>query len=410
MSHCVIDNVDALSTLVDRIAAAEPKPLIFVDLEGIDLSRHGSIAIMQVLVPPSPDVHLVDVSTLEADAFNATGRDGSSLSSLLEDETVAKVFFDVRNDSDALNSLFGIKLQGVIDLQLLEFATRRVRGRFLKGLAKCISEDARLGWREHSEWEQVKQTGQRLFAPEKGGSYEVFLERPLSDSLLRYCAQDVSLMPKLLSVYGARLTREQAWKVHAEALERIALSQSPDFNGKGRHMAVGPSFRRGLTDHSSEIPFPMSLVRSEQLASMCELDETVSIGAVKTKAMTEAADATVPARAPRGSAPEETDKTQSPAAESSASATTSTAYTAASCSTEVTKTDSVAEALRIAMARTDFEDRYGGDSSHDDDLDHDDYEGSYGGAGDGVGEGSGVGDDFTACSLDDCGYCGRCMY
>jgi len=22
----------------------------------------------------------------------------------------------------------------------------------------------------------------------------------------------------------------------------------------------------------------------------------------------------------------------------------------------------------------------------------------------------GVGDDFTACSLDDCGYCGRCMY
>lgn len=409
MSYCIIDNVDALSALIDAIAAAEPKPFMFVDLEGINLSRHGSIAIMQVLVPPSPNVHLVDVSTLKADAFTATGSDGSSLSSLLEDKIIAKVFFDVRNDSDALYSLFGIKLQGVIDLQLLEFATRRVRGRFLKGLAKCIAEDAPLGWREQSEWEQVKQAGKRLFAPEKGGRYEVFVERPLSSALSKYCAQDVSMMPKLLSTYGARLTVEQAWKVHAEALERISLSRSPDFNGKGRHMAVGPLFGRGVTDRGAQTPFPMSLVRSEQLSSRCKLDETADVGAVKAESKTEGAKDSVPACAPRGLAPEETGKTHSPAAESSASATTNTAYTAASCSTEVTTPDSVVEALRIAMARNDFEDRHGEDSS-DDDLDHDDYEGSYGGAGDGIGEGSGVGDDFTACSVDDCGYCGRCMY
>ena len=406
MSYCVIDNVDALSALVDGIAAAEPKALMFVDLEGINLSRHGSIAIMQVLVPPSPRVHLVDVSTLKADAFTATSSDGSSLSSLLEDETVAKVFFDVRNDSDALYSLFGIRIQGVIDLQLLEFATRRVRGRFLKGLAKCISEDAPPGWREHSEWEQVKQAGKRLFAPEKGGRYEVFVERPLSSALLKYCAQDVSMMPKLLSTYGARLTSQQAWKVHAEALERIALSQSPDFNCKGRHMAVGPLFGRSVTDHGSETPFPMSLVRSKQLASMCELDETVSIRAVKAETMAEAAKATVP---PREAAPEEIIRAQSPAAESSASATTSTAYTAASSTTEVTELSTVAEALQTFMGRVSpGNSRYEESSDDEPDPEPDHYE--YGGSDRGIEEDSGVGDDFAACSLEDCGYCGRCMY
>ena len=39
----------------DLESSATPKPFIFVNL-----SRHGSISIMQLLVPPNPSVHLID--------------------------------------------------------------------------------------------------------------------------------------------------------------------------------------------------------------------------------------------------------------------------------------------------------------------------------------------------------------
>lgn len=69
----------------------------------------------------------------------------------------------------------------------------------------------------------------------------VFLERPLSTPLQEYCAQDVLVMPKLLSVYGGRVPHHLAEQTNTETLARVVLSQSANFNGKGRHMAVGPS-------------------------------------------------------------------------------------------------------------------------------------------------------------------------
>lgn len=47
-----------------------------------------------------------------------------SLQSILESPKTPKVFFDVRTDSDALFAQFGIKLAGIIDLQLMELASR----------------------------------------------------------------------------------------------------------------------------------------------------------------------------------------------------------------------------------------------------------------------------------------------
>ena len=85
------------------------------------------------------------------------------MKAILESEQFPKVFFDVRNDSDGLYSHFQIKLSGVVDLQLLEFATRGVLGKYLKGLSKCISETTALSWAESRE---VKEAGQKLFDPE----------------------------------------------------------------------------------------------------------------------------------------------------------------------------------------------------------------------------------------------------
>jgi 3'-5' exonuclease len=62
-------------------------------------------------------------------AFETAGPGGQTLRAILESSYYPKVFFDARNDSDALNSHFEIGLRGVVDLQLLEFTSRPQRGR-----------------------------------------------------------------------------------------------------------------------------------------------------------------------------------------------------------------------------------------------------------------------------------------
>jgi exonuclease 3'-5' domain-containing protein 1 len=113
---------DAVAKLIDDIVNATKTPFIFVDLEGINLSRQGSISIMQLLMPPAPVVHLVDVFRLQGHAFDTVGTTENTLRDLLESERYVKIFLDVRNDSDALFSHFRVNLNGVIDLQLIEYA------------------------------------------------------------------------------------------------------------------------------------------------------------------------------------------------------------------------------------------------------------------------------------------------
>lgn len=185
MTSIIVDNLDLVCNLVESIEDAEPTPLIFVDLEGVNLSRHGLIAVMQIMVPPNPVVHLIDICTLQKDAFDTSGPSGQTLRTILESKDYPKVFFDVRNDSDAFFSHFQISLHSIIDLQLLEFASRQVRGRYVNGLAKCILKDVGLPRSESQAWQNTKEAGKRLFAPEEGDIYEVFLERPLSPSFAR---------------------------------------------------------------------------------------------------------------------------------------------------------------------------------------------------------------------------------
>ena len=243
MSANIVDTPNAIARLIDDIVNASGTPYIYVDLEGIDLSRQGSISMIQLLVPPAPVVHLVDVFGLQGQVFDTVGTTDKTLKDVLESAQYAKVFFDVRNDSDALFSHFGVDLKGVIDLQLIEYATRPRAGRFIKGLAKCISEDYHMSLAERRTWELVKEAGQKLFAPERGGNYAVFNERPLPNALQDYCVQDVLVLPKLLYAYATKLQPYMAVQVIDESRKRVAQSQGIHYNGKGAHMAVAPSFK-----------------------------------------------------------------------------------------------------------------------------------------------------------------------
>ncbi|KAL4780329.1 ribonuclease H-like domain-containing protein [Aspergillus varians] len=237
----IIDTTAAIGELVELLTdVPNNPPSVYVDLEGINLSRHGSISIMQIFLLPRNEVYLIDVHTLGQEAFSHHSTGGKTLKGILEDQNIQKAFYDVRNDSDALYAHFGVRLAGIQDIQLLELATRSGSRRFVNGLARSIERDAGLTWSEASTWKDIKDNGRRLFAPELGGSYEVFNARPLSEAIIRYCAQDVQILPKLWAVYNGKLSWRWEEKIQVATRDRINVYFQAGYTGVGRHMAQSP--------------------------------------------------------------------------------------------------------------------------------------------------------------------------
>ena len=112
-----IDNEDALRCLIHEIdGIASDTPSFYIDVEGCKLGRFGTLDLLQIYVLPLRETFIVDVFTLKHAAFDTSFR-GTSLRTLLESSSTKKVFFDVRNDSDAMFSLYNVLLGGVVDLR-----------------------------------------------------------------------------------------------------------------------------------------------------------------------------------------------------------------------------------------------------------------------------------------------------
>ncbi|KAI9689715.1 MAG: hypothetical protein M1822_009596 [Bathelium mastoideum] len=230
-SRSVIDSLSALSRLLDFLTdlPIDPPPLYF-DLEGIKLGRLGSIS-------------FVSLHAKKAFTTSSSQRE-CSLKTVLESKKIPKVFFDVRNDSDALHSHYDISVNGVIDLQLLELATRKGSKEFVAGLAKCIRNDSPVSAALKTAWRETKDTVSCLYDPKRGGRYEVFNERPVRQDLVQYCASDVELLPTLWEAYGARLRMpgKGCWRsmIRKQTQKRIELSQSPSYDGQAKDKVRGP--------------------------------------------------------------------------------------------------------------------------------------------------------------------------
>lgn len=116
-----IDILEAIRGLVNWIGLqdtwmGELQPPLYIDLECKRLGRNG-----QLMVCPGKDlgrIYITVTHQLQDDTFQTKERRAKTLRTILESENVLKVFFDVRNDSDALYSHYGIKLDGVRDVQL----------------------------------------------------------------------------------------------------------------------------------------------------------------------------------------------------------------------------------------------------------------------------------------------------
>ncbi|KAK0953854.1 hypothetical protein LTS01_024183 [Friedmanniomyces endolithicus] len=234
MDPMFLDTTAALKKFLSDLGNCDGQPpRLYVDLEGNNPSRNGTLSLVTILLEPESEVYLVDVTTLGRDAFTTAGADGRTLKAVLESKDIVKVFFDIRNNSDALLGLHDICDAGIEDLQLMELA----RGTSRNDISTCIERDSALPLVEKRKWKFNKERGRKLFDPALGGGNAVFDERPLSSEMERYCMQDVIHMPGLRELYRAKLC--DAWwkKIEKETVARIALSQGSYFNGQGMHVA-----------------------------------------------------------------------------------------------------------------------------------------------------------------------------
>ncbi|KAJ6554437.1 ribonuclease H-like domain-containing protein [Mycena capillaripes] len=243
----LVDTIPLLHSCLDAIANTTS---LAVDLEGVALCRSGTLCLVQLKALGNDTIWLIDVVVLRATAFEEIGTDGQSLRSILESGSVKKLFFDVRNDSDALFNLFGITLANVYDLQLLEIAVRSSKPgrppRFVKGLVPSLEtyvaplKSAAVV----REWARVKDAGLRLFAPERGGRYEVFEDRPLAPGLAEYCVQDVALLHELEVVLHRMIGpmgRNWEQRVVAESAVRVAVAHIANYAPRGPEKALAPT-------------------------------------------------------------------------------------------------------------------------------------------------------------------------
>lgn len=227
----LIDTKDGVRALAAWLLAQTDLEVAF-DAEGIDLSRDGRLCLLQL--SDGATTWLVDVVVLGRDAFEDGG-----LKAVLESESILKVGYDGRADSDALCGQFDVRMANLYDVQIAsckrQDREQGRRDRFVHGLGKATAAFLTTNPRRARELEAIKQTGLKAFAPEKGGSYEVWAARPLAEALITYATADVAL---LLEMKGGWAKFSPVAENVATSSKRMAKAVNGNAAAKGRHMAV----------------------------------------------------------------------------------------------------------------------------------------------------------------------------
>lgn len=81
----VVSSIQGLKDLLDKLATipANPTPLeppsLYIDIEGTNLGRNGSIAIVTLFFLPDASTYLIDIHTLGSAAFSTGNSQEHSL-------------------------------------------------------------------------------------------------------------------------------------------------------------------------------------------------------------------------------------------------------------------------------------------------------------------------------------------
>ncbi|KAH7381503.1 ribonuclease H-like domain-containing protein [Phaeosphaeria sp. MPI-PUGE-AT-0046c] len=220
--------------LRELLAILSKSSALYLDVEGWNLSRYGTVSIITILARSSNQAQLIDVSTLGDLAFNTASEDGKTLRSILEDPSIFKYIWDVRSDANALWFHYGVGLCGITDLQLLENASRSDDKTYVRGLDKCIQYDLRLGFMKTNRWLRTKQDMKKLMCN------DVFSIRPLDPKTIEYCQNDIIHLPALHDMYIARVKPEWLAKAKEESQRRVDQARSLENDPQSEGKKLGP--------------------------------------------------------------------------------------------------------------------------------------------------------------------------
>ena len=104
------------------------------------------------------------------------------------------------------------------------------RDRYVHGLAKATAAFLRTDPARARKFHAIKSAGLKLFAPEHGGSYEVWRARPLPRALVEYAAADDGLL----------LEMKAAWECYTPVRQNVTPS-TPTFLARERARLGGIS-------------------------------------------------------------------------------------------------------------------------------------------------------------------------
>ncbi|KAK4507444.1 hypothetical protein PRZ48_001179 [Zasmidium cellare] len=276
----VVDTVEQVEYMLERIIDTRDlnsqTPRIFINCVGDNLGRDGKMTLLTVYLPEASTVFLVDVMTFGPAVFQIHDdlEPDFTLQSMLEDASLVKACWDCRSNSDALFAHFSIKLAGVVEVQLLDLATKK------SGLAEKekpnkrkprlpsledsftnrlnVTEETKIQIYDIENWgvsgardgtdqarrmclkQCASERGEKVSyddeewidrAVEKGLAEPAVYARPLQEPFTLCWAQKVLLLPALHKhfVEHSKYTEERAKEVAAETEKRLELSRSPEW-------------------------------------------------------------------------------------------------------------------------------------------------------------------------------------
>ncbi|KAI1035060.1 hypothetical protein LB503_011692 [Fusarium chuoi] len=204
----VVNTIQGVKSLADGIAVlnssheSQQVPLLYINIEPNSLGANGELNLLAIMLCYGPEcrrrLFLVDVNLLANQAFSTRGYYGASLRSILDSASYQKVFFDVGYDSHILYTQYGIKLQGVHDLQLMENAcwSQERKTRHLQSFDPVV-QSLLVHGKNRKSWLIERFNGEWAYGYDARSPHTVFQKRPVVSYIRLYCCRNIRFMPEL---------------------------------------------------------------------------------------------------------------------------------------------------------------------------------------------------------------------
>lgn len=238
-AYTIVDTADKVREMVDTLVALPTnEPNIGADFEGKELGRDGELYLVIIHDYVADHTYIVDIFHLQSAAFDTTGTDKhATLKSILESAKIPKLFWDVRQDSDAIFHHFGVKLSGILDVQLFIMAEmskdymypRRKR----PGLFNMLYYTLDMDLAQKNRWTWIKYHGKALWDPKQGGSFDRFTDRKKRFEIIEYCCGDVAYLRPLYRKAVRFLPDDWKEKVRIATTSSIEETWEENFESSG---------------------------------------------------------------------------------------------------------------------------------------------------------------------------------